>query len=97
MGAPELSPHDVHLKPELTALAILDAALMASRAALIAAHPNAGHRRGRHCPAPSPPLIGIATLLLERTAELRRLLTRYGRALDNSRPDHDDGQTEFPF
>ncbi len=97
MGAPELCPHDVHRKPELAALALLDAALMASRAALIAEHPTAGHRRGLHPPEPSPPLIGIATLLLERTAELRRLLTRYGRALDTSRPNQDDGQAEFPF
>ena len=98
MVATELSPHEVHRKPELAALAILDAALMASRAALIAEHPNAGHRRGRlHSPEPSPPLIGLATLLLERTAELRRLLTRYGRARDTSRPDQDDGQIEFPF
>jgi hypothetical protein len=86
MMATELCPREVHLNPQLAALAILDAALLAlaSGAALIAQDPAA---------QPLPPLVST---LLERTLELRRLLSRYTRALEQSR-DKNDGQAEFPF
>ena len=100
MLAATLCPAAIHLQPELAALAILDAALVASHAALIAAHPAAAGPQSLHSAAPSPPLLPIAALVIKRSAELRRLLTRYQRALDDHHPGHDDRderQGMFPF
>lgn len=96
MRAVELGPNDLLHTPQLAALAILDAALMAARAALIAAHPDAGPR-GRHAAEPARPLGLITALVIERTAELHSLLTRYRRALDACRAAHDRRQAELPF
>jgi hypothetical protein len=35
--------------------------------------------------------------VVERTTELRHLLTRYRRAIDAVHPDHDCRQAELPF
>jgi hypothetical protein len=72
------------------------AALMAARAALIAAHPDAGPR-GLHAAQPARPRVLIAARVVERTAALRHLLTRYRRALDAVHPDRDSRQAELPF
>jgi len=96
MRAAELRPHEVLRTPQLAALAILDAALMAARAALIAEHPDVGPR-GLHAAEPSRPLGISAARLVERIAELRHLLTRYRRALDAGHADHDRRQAELPF
>lgn len=96
MRAGELGPNDVLRKPQLAALAILDAALMAARAALIAEHPDVGPL-GLHAAEPSRPLVIIAALLVERTAELRHLLSRYRRAIDAFHADQDRRQAELPF
>ena len=92
MRAAELSPNDLLLAPQLAALAILDAALMAARAALIAEHPDVGVRD-----LPARPLLISTALVIERAAELRRLLTRYRRAIDAVHADHDRRQAELPF
>lgn len=90
----ELCPSEVRREPELPTLAVLDAALMAARAALIAEHPDAGCL---HTAGPVPPLLMVAALLVDRTHELRALLTRYRRALDDFRAAEDFRQSEFPF
>jgi len=78
MRAPEIRPHDLLRAPQLGPLAILDVALTASRAALMAEHPRA--RLLSACSlGPQPPIVALAALLLERTAELRLLLARYRR------------------
>jgi hypothetical protein len=84
--------------PPLAALARLEAALLAARAALIAEHPDAGCR-GRHAAKPARPLVLIAARVIERMTELRPWLTRYRRALDTVHPDpdHDRRQAELPF
>jgi hypothetical protein len=92
----DLCPHKLLLEPELAALAILDTALMASRAALISEHPEAGHF-GIHAEVRLPPLVVVAALLVDRTTELRGLLAHYRRALADFRSDPDDRQVEFPF
>jgi hypothetical protein len=97
MRAAELGPHDLLRTPQLAALAILDVALMAARAALIAEHPDAGPR-GAHVAEPSRSRVIIAARLVARTAELRQLLTRYRRAIDDAVPaDQDRRQAELPF
>jgi len=96
MRAAARGPTDVLLAPHLATLALLDAALMAARAALIAEHPDV-EPRGLHAAEPARPLGIIAALLVERTAELRPLLTRYRRALDACQADHDRRQAELPF
>ena len=92
----ELSPAQVEHEPELAALAVLDSALMAARVALIAELPDAGHL-GFHAPGPASPLLIVATLLVERTHELRALLTRYRHALDDFRAAEAFRREEFPF
>ena len=96
MRATELGPNDLLRAPQLAALAILDVALMAARAALIAEHPDVGVR---DLPAAEParPLLISTALVIERAAELRRLLTRYRRAIDAVHADHDRRQAELPF
>ncbi len=96
MRATELGPNDLLRAPQLAALAILDVALMAARAALIAEHPDVGPR-GLHAAEPARPLGIITALVIARTAELRPLLTRYRRALDAVHADHDRRQAELPF
>lgn len=96
MRAAELGPNALLLTPQLAALALLDAALLAARAALIAEHPDAGPR-GLHAAQPAPPRVLIAARVVERTTELRHLLTRYRRAIDAVHPDHDRRQAELPF
>lgn len=98
MRAAARGPNALSLTPQLAAaLAILDAALMAACAALIAEHPDAGPRGGLHAAQPARPLLLIAARVVQRTAELRHLLTRYRRALDAVHPDHDRRQAELPF
>jgi hypothetical protein len=96
MRATALGPNDLLRTPQLAALAILDAALMVARAALIAEHPDVGPR-GRHAAEPARPLGIITALVIARTAELRPLLTRYRQALDAYHGDHDRRQVELPF
>jgi hypothetical protein len=96
MRAPALGPNVLLHTPQLAALEILDAALMAARAALIAEHPDAGPR-GLHAAQPARPLVLIAARVVERTTELRHLLTCYRRAsVDAVPPDHDRRQAELP-
>lgn len=95
MMTAELDPSRVRREPELAALSVLDAALMAARSALAAKHPDAD-TYGFYLSGPMPPLLLIAVLLVDRTAELRCLLTRYRHALDDFRAAC-DRQTEFPF
>ena len=101
MLAATLCPHAVHLQPELAALAILDAALVASHAALLAEHPVAAGPRALPSAHPAPALIPIAALLIQRSAELRRLLARYQRVIDDCHQPHHDDRDErqgmFPF
>ena len=78
----DLRPPKLHLQSDLAALSVLDAALDAARAALVAEHPDA-RRLGRPTDEPLPPLIVVAALLVERTVELQRLLDRYRRVLDD--------------
>lgn len=92
----ELCPAQVEHEPELAALAVLDSALMAARVALIAELPDAAHL-GLHAIGPVSPLLIVATLLVERTHELRSLLARYRRALDDFRAAEDFRQSELPF
>jgi hypothetical protein len=99
MRAAELSPHELLRAPQLAALAILDAALMAARAALIAEHPDVG-LRPRPAAEPARPLLISTARVVAHTAELRHLLTRYRRALDAvhaDHADHDRRQAELPF
>ena len=96
MRAAELGPTALLLTPHLAALALLDAALMAARAALIGEHPDAGPR-GLHAAQPAPPRVLIAARVVGRTTELRRLLTRYRRAIDAVHAVHDRRQAELPF
>ena len=100
MLAATLCPNAVRLQPELAALAILDAALLASHAALLAEHPAAGPRT-LHSAEPAPSLTPIAALLIQRSAELRRLLSRYQRVIDDCHQPHQDERDErqgmFPF
>jgi hypothetical protein len=72
----DLDPSRVRREPELAALSVPDAALMAARTALTAQHPEAD-TYGLYSSGPMPPLLLIAALLVDRTAELRCLLTRY--------------------
>ncbi len=95
MMTADLDPDRVRREPELAALTVLDAALMAARTALIAQHPEAGIY-GFYRSGPMPPLLVIAALLVDRTAELRCLFKRYRHALDDFHADC-DRQTEFPF
>ncbi len=97
MLARELCPAEVHLEPELAALHVLDAALMAARVALIAEHPDAGHLGLYHEPEPLPPIVVVAALLVDRTLELRGLLMHYRRTLDDFRAAEHDRQADFPF
>lgn len=73
----------LRLDPELATLAILDAALQASRAALIAEHPDArcldDHQEQ------IPPVVILASLVVARAKELRALLAHYRRAVDDFR------------
>jgi hypothetical protein len=93
---PELDPNRISLEPERAALAILDAALMATRAALVAQHPEAAEDGFVYGAPPMPPILLIALLVVDRTNELRGLLARYRFALDECRADC-ARQTEFPF
>lgn len=95
MMTPDLDPTRVRCEPELTALAVLDAALMAARAALIAEHPHAG-TCGFYRPGPMPLPQIIAVLLVDRAVELRCLLVRYQDARDDFHTEC-VRQTEFPF
>ena len=96
-----LCPNAVHLQPELAALAVLDAALLASHAALLAEHPVAAGPPALPSAAPAPALLPIAALLIQRSAELRRLLSRYQRVIDDCHQPHHDERDErqgmFPF
>ena len=101
MLAATLCPTAVRLQPELAALAILDAALLASHAALLAEHPVAAGPLALPSAEPAPALIPIAALLIKRSAELRRLLARYQRVIDDCHQPHQDERDErqgmFPF
>ena len=99
----DLRPHRLQLQADLPALCVLDAALDAARAALVAEHPDARRRR-KPPDEPLPPIIVVAALLVERTVELQRLLDRYRRVLDDfllsnglSLPLVADRQQAFPF
>ena len=89
MRAPEIRPYDLLRAPQLGPLAILEVALTASRAALMAEHPRA-RLLGASSLRPQLPIVALAALVLERTAELRLLLARYRRrALHELRAEQD--------
>jgi hypothetical protein len=78
MAAPQVHPDHLSRAPQLGSLAILDVAITASAAALLAEHPRA-RQLSASSQAPQPPILAIAVLVLERAAELRLLLARYRR------------------
>jgi hypothetical protein len=88
--------------PQLGPLAILEVALTAFRAALLAEHPRA-RLLGTSSLAPQPPIVALAALVLERTAELRVLLARYRRRArhelraEHHLPAHQTRQAELDF
>src|SRR2546426_9741419 len=96
LSFPQLCPAQVECEPELAALAVLDTGLMAARVALIAEHPDAGPF-GFHAPGPVSPLLIVATLLIERTHELRALVTRYRHVLVEIRTAEACRQEDLPF
>lgn len=98
----ELVPGQVSDDPAVAPLAILDVALMASCAAMIASDPAAGEwgihgENGESL----PPLTILAALVIDRTTELRRLLALYRRAFDAfqaaERKRERDLQLDIPF
>jgi hypothetical protein len=96
MAHPELGPHHLLLAPQLGPLAILDVALAASGAALLAEHPRARQFSAASL-EPQPPIVTIAALLLERSAELRQLLARYRRRALHELRAQQDSQAPLPF
>ncbi len=84
---------DVSLDPELASLAVLDAALEASRTALLAEHPDAGSFQ--NATDPLPPLVVLAGLLVMRADELLWLLGHYRRAVEEFRARQ--SQLDIPF
>lgn len=99
----DLRPLQLNLQSELAALSVLDAALVAARAALVAEHPDA-RRLGMRTDEPLPSLLVVAQLLVHRTVELQHLLDRYRRVLEDFqltnglRPRHGTGrQIDLPF
>jgi len=96
MAAPEIRPDELLHAPQLGSLVILDVALATCARALIAEHPRARHLSASAL-EPQPPIVAIAALLVERTAELRLLLARYRRrALHELRAVH-ERQPELDF
>jgi hypothetical protein len=96
MAHPEIGPHHLLLAPQLGPLAILDVALAASGAALLAEHPRARQLSASSL-EPPPPIVTIAALLLERSAELRQLLARYRRRALHELRVQQDSQAQLPF
>ena len=92
----DLSPTELRREPELAVLAVLDASLAASRMALIAEHPDADDFHIA-CNVPTPPLTVVAALLVDRTVELRSLISRYTLALDDFRAAERNRDSDIPF
>ena len=67
--------------PELATLALLDSALTACTAALLAAHPTLGHDLR---PDPEPPSLCEARRLIAAAHRLRRTVARYREAVIDS-------------
>lgn len=86
---------ELRAAPELAALAVLAAALVVARTALLVENPEVGeigaatHRR-------APPLCSVlATLLVARADELCDLLSWYRAAVDDLRRQRDDDDIPF--
>lgn len=76
---------DVRLDPELATIAVLDAALQACRASLIAEHPDASSLSTTEA---RPLVVVMAALVVARTTELRLLLDHYQLACEEFRQRH---------
>ena len=81
--------------PELAALQILDAALTASEAVLLAAHPEVAHGALDVCPRGSSPMRAHSILVASR--RLATALAAYREALGRDERRSRREQTYIPF
>jgi hypothetical protein len=87
---------DLLVAPELAALALLDAALQITIAALLAEHMTLIDEL--RPPARDGPVVDLADAVCRRASSLRDLLARYARAVrDAARPPPVDPDADLPF
>jgi len=87
---------DLLVAPELAALALLDAALQITIAALLAEHMTLIDEL--RPPARDGPVVDLADAICRRASSLRDLLARYASAVrDAARPTAVDPDADLPF